>query len=58
MFNEASSVARVHRNALAEDESWDLESTNSYAAAANAWAVLDYDYAEGYGAKTASHSGY
>lgn len=44
--NEASSVARVGADQVNCDESWDLDST-SYAAA-NAWAVTEDPYVEGY----------
>ena len=42
-----SSVARVVGDQVDDGESWDLESKNSYAA--NAWGVLEDEYAEGYG---------
>ena len=44
-----SSVARVNGNEFSD--SWELDSSNSFAVnAANAWAVLEDEYAEGYGA--------
>ncbi|KAL9188442.1 hypothetical protein ACHAXT_006820 [Thalassiosira profunda] len=49
-INEPSSVARVRGDSLevGASESWDLESNASFAA--NAWGVLEDEYAEGYGA--------
>jgi hypothetical protein len=46
---EGASTERVHGD-LAQNESWDIDSTNSFAPPQNAWSVLDDEYAEGYGA--------
>ncbi|KAL7541577.1 hypothetical protein ACHAXR_011041 [Thalassiosira sp. AJA248-18] len=52
--NDHSSIARVFGDRLSENESWDLDSgigVNSFPAnVANAWGVLEDEYAEGYGA--------
>jgi len=53
-LQEASSVAPVVGNALTSDTgSWEMESSSSFNAIgkpANAWAVFEDEYAEGYGA--------
>ncbi|KAL3822905.1 hypothetical protein ACHAXA_010688 [Cyclostephanos tholiformis] len=45
-FNESSSTTRVNGDLLSDDGSWDMETSSSFGAA-NAWGVLDDEYAEG-----------